>query len=96
MLSDKQINIIIEVLKPYNPAKIGIFGSFARGMEKAESDIDILYSFTKPLTLFKMVRIQDELEQKLAKNVDLVSEKAIHPMLKEDIYKDLKIIYGHE
>lgn len=96
MLSDKQINTIIETLKPYGPKKIGLFGSSARNEESPDSDIDILYSFNKPLTLFKVIRIQNELEKKLKKTVDFVSEKAIHPILKENIYKDLKIIYTDE
>ena len=31
MLTEKQRNIIIETLKPYNPIRIGVFGSVARG-----------------------------------------------------------------
>jgi predicted nucleotidyltransferase len=95
MLSDKQINTIIDILKPYNPKTIGLFGSSARNEENADSDIDILYAFNKPLTLFKVVRIQNELQEKLKRTVDFVSEKAIHPVMKESIYKDLKIIYNN-
>jgi uncharacterized protein len=96
MLTEKQIQTIIEVLKPYNPLRIGVFGSAARNEETPESDIDILYSFKKPLTLFKVVRIKNELKEKLNKRVDFVSEKAIHPSLKDSIYNDLRIIYGSE
>ena len=45
MLSQKEIDIIIETLMPYNPKRIGLFGSVARNEENASSDIDILYSF---------------------------------------------------
>lgn len=93
MISQKQIDIIIEVLKPYNPKKIGIFGSFARGENYAESDIDILYNFEKAVGVFNLVKIKDLLEKKLKKKIDLVSEKYIHPLIKDVIIKDLKIIY---
>lgn len=93
MLSESQINIIIDILKPFHPTKIGIFGSFARGDSKPESDIDILYNFRDTIGLFKLVGIQNELERKLNKKVDLVSEKYTHPKLKPNILSDLKIIY---
>jgi uncharacterized protein len=94
MLSVGQINIIIEAMMPLNPTKIGIFGSVARGENTSESDIDILYDFRDTVGLFKLVRLQNELEKKLNKKVDLVSEKYAHPQLKPQILNDLKIIYG--
>jgi predicted nucleotidyltransferase len=93
MISEQQINIIINTLKPFKPSKIGIFGSYSRGENTEESDIDILYSFEEAIGLFKLIRIKDDLEQKLNKKVDLVSEKYTHPKLKPLIMKDLKVIY---
>ena len=94
MLSQKQIDIIVNTLKPYNPTKIGIFGSYSRGENTENSDIDILYSFNDAIGLFKLIGIKDDLEKKLNKKVDLVSEKYAHPKLKPLIFNNLKIIYG--
>lgn len=94
MLSQKEINIIIETLKPYNPKRIGLFGSVARNEETETSDIDILYNFNSPISLFGLVDIQNELQKNLHKKIDLVSENAVHPLLKKGIFNDLKIIYG--
>ena len=94
MLSEQQINIIINTLKPFNPTKIGIFGSYSRDENSENSDIDILYSFEVAVGLFKLIGIKVDLEQKLNKKVDLVSEKYAHPKLKPLILKDLKVIYG--
>ena len=93
MLSIQQINIIIDAMKPFNPTKIGIFGSAARGEDTTESDIDILYSFPDTVGLFKLVGLQNELERRLNKKVDLVSEKYTNPKLILHILNDLKIIY---
>lgn len=93
MLTQKEIDIIIKTLKPYNPKRIGLFGSVARNEENASSDIDILYSFDSPISLFIKFRLLEELHKELHKEIDLVSEKAIHPELKEYIFKDLKVIY---
>ncbi len=93
MLTQHQINIIINTLKPFNPKKNGIFGSYSRGENNSDSDIDILYLFDKSIGLFKLIMLKEDLEQKLNKKVDLVSEKYAHPKLKPIIMKDLKVIY---
>lgn len=93
MLSQKEIDIIIETLMPYNPKRIGLFGSVARNEENASSDIDILYSFNSPISLFIKFNILKQLQSKLHKEIDLVSENAVHPKLKNYIYNDLKLIY---
>lgn len=93
MLTQSQINIIINTLKPFNPKKIGIFGSYSRGENSLDSDVDILYSFENSIGLFKLISIKEDLEKKLHKKVDLVSEKYAHPKLKPYIMNDLKIIY---
>ncbi len=94
MISEQQINIIINTLKPFKPSKIGIFGSYSRGENTENSDIDILYSFEEAIGLFKLINIKGDLELKLNKKVDLVSEKYTHPKLKPFIIKYLKVIYG--
>lgn len=81
-------------MKLFNPIKIGIFGSVARNENSSDSDIDILYHFKETIGLFKLINLQYQLEDKLNKKVDLVSEKFIHPKLKPYIFNDLKIIYG--
>ena len=93
MISEQQINIIIKTLKPFKPSKIGIFGSYSRDENTMESDIDILYSFDAKYSLFDLVGLQMELQDKLQKGVDLVEFTAIHPRLKSQILKDAKIVY---
>lgn len=93
MPTETQKNIIIETLKPYNPTRIGIFGSVARGEATDESDIDILYRFDNKVGLFTLMDIIEKLETKLKKKVDLVSEKYVNPLLKAEIQKDLTLIY---
>ncbi len=93
MISEQQINIIINTFKPFKPNKIGIFGSYSRDENTEESDIDILYSFDSKYTLFDLVGLQMELKDKLHKEVDLVEFSAIHPRLKGRIINDAKIVY---
>ncbi len=58
----------------YGPERIGLFGSFARGEEHSESDIDILVKFKETISLLDLVKIHNELSLKLGKKIDLVTE----------------------
>ncbi len=93
MISEREMQIIIDVIKPYNPKKIGIFGSYARGENSENSDIDILYDYYGKISLFDHIRIINELKKNLNKEVDLVTSDALHPLLKKQILNDLKLIY---
>lgn len=93
MLNQTQIDIIINTFKPFNPKRIGVFGSYARDENTESSDIDILYSFKNTVGLLSLVAIKQDLEAKLQKKVDLVSDKYTNSKIKPLIMKDLKIIY---
>jgi hypothetical protein len=94
MLTKKQKNTIIKTMLPFNPKKIGIFGSVARDEDSDRSDIDILYSFNNRYSLFDIAGLQIELENLLNKKIDLVEFSAIHPKLKEKILNESIIFYG--
>lgn len=86
-------DIIISTLKEFHPERIGIFGSFAREENKPESDIDILVKFKNGITLLQLIKLENDLTEKLGIKVDLVTEGAItNKKLKKSIQKDLKII----
>ncbi|MCL6461698.1 MAG: nucleotidyltransferase domain-containing protein [Flavobacterium micromati] len=93
MLSKSQLHIIIETLKPYHPKKIGLFGSVARNDENIESDIDILFSLHKPIGLFTLSKIHFELEEKLHRKVDLISENGLNKFIKEKVLKEVRYFY---
>ena len=85
--------VIIPVLKNNYVVKAGIFGSYARGEQKKNSDIDILVQFSKPVG-FKFARIELELEKKLKKKVDLLTYNGLSPYLKDRILQEeVKIIW---
>lgn len=87
-------NIIITTLKEFDPVRIGIFGSYARNEQTKESDIDILVKLNKGITLLQLVRLENELSEKLGIKVDLVTEGALtNKKLKRAIIRDLEIIF---
>lgn len=89
---NKYIPKIKRILKKNKVKRAGIFGSYARGEQKKNSDIDILIKPPKGIG-FGFVGIQFELEDELGKKVHLVTYKYIHPRIKKQILsEELKII----
>lgn len=85
---------IIKILKKNKIKKAGIFGSYVRGEQKKNSDVDILIKPTKGMGL-KFVGVKLELEDELGRKVDLVTYKGIHPLIKRKILKEeVRIIWN--
>lgn len=85
---------IIQLLQPYQPARISIFGSYARGEQRSDSDLDILIRFKERIGLLKLVTIEQELSDEIGIKVDLVTENAVkNPRLKAAIEQDLITIF---
>jgi predicted nucleotidyltransferase len=87
--------IVIPILKKNGVVKAGIFGSYARGKEKKKSDVDILIQVRKrkKFSLLDLVGLEQELEDKLKKKVDLLTYKGLSPYLKDSILKsEMRII----
>ena len=79
--------------------KAWLFGSFSRGEETADSNVDILVEFDrsgKPVTLLTYARIWRELEERLGRDVDLVKEGTLKPYALESANHDKRLIYERE
>jgi len=85
--------IIIDTILPYNPKEIAVFGSYARGEMRPDSDIDIMIDVRKDVTLLDLGGVYMELVEKLNRNVDLVTKGGVHTILKKYIERDLISIY---
>ncbi|OPY38320.1 MAG: Nucleotidyltransferase domain protein [Methanoregula sp. PtaU1.Bin051] len=74
----------------FGVSKIGIFGSFARGEERPDSDIDILVAFQKGKKTFdNFMGTKFYLEDLFGRKVDLVTDAALKPLLRKPILKDV-------
>ncbi|MDO4511556.1 MAG: nucleotidyltransferase domain-containing protein [Bacteroidales bacterium] len=92
---DKNIkDIICNYFSSKPIEKAWVFGSFSRGEQRPDSDIDILITFipnTKMgLQFFGMI---DDLEKLLNRSVDLVVEGDLLPFAAESANRDKKLIY---
>ncbi|MBS3074631.1 nucleotidyltransferase family protein [Candidatus Pacearchaeota archaeon] len=87
MAIEKIKPLIIKILKKEGIKKAGIFGSYARGEQKKNSDVDIIIEPRKGMG-FDFFGMQVDLEEALKKKVEVITYKYIHPLLKERILKD--------
>ena len=94
-MSDEQLHkIIINYMQVYKPERISLFGSFARGDNNEESDIDILIRLQETCSLFQLVRIENDLSELIGRKVDLVTEGAIkNERIRKSIQQDLQVIF---
>lgn len=79
-----------ELQKRFGVAKIGIFGSFARGEERLDSDVDILVTFQNGKKTFdNFMGTKFYLEDIFRRRVDLVTDAALKPLIRDPILKDV-------
>jgi len=81
------------VAKKNAVAYLALFGSYARGDQKSNSDIDLLVEFKKPVGLIHLIHTEHEFEKIFNKKVDLITKKGLSKYLRPFIEPDLKVIY---
>lgn len=84
---------LIEICRQHDVTMLGIFGSTVHGEATADSDIDMLVRFARPKSLLTLVAIERQLANALGKPVDLITEGALHPYLRDNVLRDLQVIY---
>ena len=82
---DEIKNKVLPVLKEAGVTRSSIFGSYVRGEQRENSDIDLLVEYPKGLSLFDVAEIKYKLEDVLGKKVDLVEYGYIKPQLRDRI-----------
>ena len=72
----------------------GIVGSDARGEHHAESDRDghVLVAFDEPVPLFELVRLENELTDRLGVDVDLVTRESLKPRVGERVASEIQSV----
>jgi len=80
-----------EIKEQYQIKEMGIFGSYVRGENHENSDIDILIEFSPDIEfgLLTFCQLENKLSEKLGKKVDLVTKDGLKSRLGEDILKEV-------
>ncbi|HTW91298.1 MAG TPA: nucleotidyltransferase family protein [bacterium] len=75
----------------YHVKRLGLFGSYVRGEQTDESDVDILVEFSAPIG-WEIVDIKEHLERVLGMRVDLVTVPALKPQYRERVLSEVLVL----
>ena len=90
----EEIKQILRQNKPllqehYRVTQLGIFGSYARGEQTQESDVDVLIDYDRAPTLFKLVELRDYLSSAIGMKVDIVTQNGLKPRIRERVLSEV-------
>lgn len=77
-------------LRHLHVARIGVFGSVARGESRSDSDIDVLVEMTAEGDLFDLVAVKRLLESEFDRRVDVVAKGGLRPETRDSILREVR------
>lgn len=94
MNTQQLIQQIAEYFKTQPVLRAWLFGSFSRGEERPDSDVDILVDldYSQPIGL-RFFGMCEDLKELLGRNVDLVSERTLASFARKSVNRDKKLVY---
>jgi uncharacterized protein len=78
-----------ELAEQFGVQSLTLFGSVARGEATADSDVDLLVEFNRPVGYFGLVALQEFLTQLLSHTVDLGTLRSLKPRIRHQVEKEL-------
>ena len=79
---------LIPILRNHKVTRAGVFGSYARGEQRNDSDVDILVEVNDGMGLIELISLKMNIEREIKKKIDLVEYENIRKELKEDILNE--------
>jgi predicted nucleotidyltransferase len=99
MLTKEKISEILREKYPYlnseyGVKRLGLFGSYAKGEQTEDSDVDIVAEFEKPIGL-KFIELAEYIEKILGKEADILTREGLKQITAKKIIRDIEktIIY---
>jgi predicted nucleotidyltransferase len=97
MSKKEEILDTLKALKPelaarFKVQEIGLFGSFVRGEQNAESDIDLVVDLNNDADLFDLIRLGNFLEERLHRKVDVGTRRSLRPEIREQVMRELATV----
>jgi len=94
-MSEYVIDTLREYFSSQPVLKAWLFGSYSRGEETADSDIDLLVSLDSAakVSLMKLSGMSIDLEELLGREVDIVPEGSLRPYAESSVTRDKILVY---
>ena len=84
------IEEIVSIVKKHGGSNPRVFGSRARGDAREDSDLDLLIKAGPTMSLLDVAAVQVQVEELLGLPVQVVTEGALHPMLRDEVLAEAK------
>lgn len=90
-----QLRALEQPLRERGLTSLAIFGSFARGEARPNSDVDVLVDIAPDVrfSLVDLVAVKDFLEDRLRRPVDLVTKNGLEPLVKERVSREAETVF---
>lgn len=91
-------NQVIPIFKRRGVIRASVFGSFARGEQAKNSDVDFLieYDPDRKITLFDLSGLIEELKEALKRDVDVITQDGLSKYIRKNVLNDSLEIYREE
>lgn len=77
------------IQKKYKVNELGIFGSYVRGEQNEESDVDVIIDYEEAPSLLQLIDLENYLSDQLGMKVDVVTKSGLKPRIKKRILADV-------
>ncbi len=86
---------LAELCRRYGISRLEVFGSVARGEQRPDSDVDLLYTLEGGRALgWEVEDLVESLTEVFHRPVDLVSRRSLHPMIRDRVMAEAETLYA--
>jgi uncharacterized protein len=82
----------LPILRQYGVRRASVFGSYARGQEGPESDLDLLVELPPGSSLLDLVGLEQDLTAELGIKVEATTYRSLHPLMRDRVLADERAI----
>ncbi|MCD7818503.1 MAG: nucleotidyltransferase domain-containing protein [Lachnospiraceae bacterium] len=86
--------VITPIAEEHGIKSVSLFGSYAKGLARSESDVDLLIEKGKISSLFQLCSFRLAVEDALSLSVDLVTTESSDAVFLENIQRERILLYG--
>lgn len=79
---------IKRIIREGGGTNVRVFGSVAHGTDGADSDVDLLFTRTKPMGLMELGRLESSIRDTLNVDVDLVADSMLRPHIRQQVIEE--------
>lgn len=84
-----------KVCERFGVTRLEVFGSVARGTDRSDSDVDVLYTLAPGTRIgWEIEDLAAELQEILQRPVDLVSRRSLNERIRDDVLHEARIFHG--